>query len=97
MDTVEGALGQPGVGFIMAIVIGAIAGWLAEKFTRSDHGLFMNILMGIIGAVVANFLLRLVGIGPATGWIGNLIAATVGAILIITIYRAVTGNRPRTY
>jgi uncharacterized membrane protein YeaQ/YmgE (transglycosylase-associated protein family) len=97
MDTVEGALGQPGVGFIMAIVIGAVAGWLAEKFTRSDHGLLMNIIMGIIGAVVANFVLRLIGIGPATGWIGNLIAATVGAIIIITIYRAVTGNRSRTY
>jgi uncharacterized membrane protein YeaQ/YmgE (transglycosylase-associated protein family) len=94
--TTYGALGQPGVGFIMAIIIGAIAGWLAEKFTRSDHGLLMNILMGIIGAVVANFLLRLIGIGPAYGWLGNLVSATVGAILVITIYRAVT-NRRTTY
>jgi uncharacterized membrane protein YeaQ/YmgE (transglycosylase-associated protein family) len=48
-STTYGALGQPGVGFIMAIIIGAIAGWLAEKFTRSDMGLLMNIVMGSSG------------------------------------------------
>ncbi len=90
--TTYGALGQPGVGFLMAIIVGAIAGWLAEKFTRSDHGLLMNIVMGVIGAIVANFLLRLLGIGPAYGFLGNLIAATVGAILVITIYRAIAGR-----
>ena len=91
--TTYGALGQPGVGFVMAIVIGALAGWLAEKFTRSDHGLFTNILMGIIGAVVGNFLARMLGIG-VYGFLGNLISATVGAILVITVYRAITGRRP---
>ena len=90
--TTYGALGQPGVGFIMAIIIGALAGWLAEKFTRSDHGLLMNIIMGIIGAVVGNFLLRLLGIG-VYGFLGNLISATIGAILVIVVYRAVTGRR----
>ena len=45
--TTYSALGQPGVGFFMAIVIGALAGWLAEKFTRSDMGLFANIIMGM--------------------------------------------------
>jgi uncharacterized membrane protein YeaQ/YmgE (transglycosylase-associated protein family) len=91
--TTYSALGQPGVGFVMAIIIGAIAGWLAEKFTRSDMGLFANIIMGIIGAVVANFLLRMIGIGPAYGFWGNLVSATVGAILVIVVYRAVTGRR----
>ena len=90
--TTYGALGQPGVGFFMAIIIGALAGWLAEKFTRSDHGLLMNIIMGIIGAVVGNFLLRLLGIG-VYGFLGNLISATIGAILVIVVYRAVTGRR----
>jgi uncharacterized membrane protein YeaQ/YmgE (transglycosylase-associated protein family) len=91
-STTYGALGQPGVGFIMAIIIGAIAGWLAEKFTRSDMGLLMNIVMGIIGAVVGNFLLRLLGIG-VYGFLGNLISATLGAVLVIVIYRAVVGRR----
>ena len=91
--TTYSALGQPGVGFVMAIIIGAIAGWLAEKFTRSDMGLISNIVMGIIGAVVGNFLLRLLGFGPAVGWIGNLVVATIGAILVITVYRAIVGQR----
>ena len=93
--TTYSALGQPGVGFFTAILVGAIAGWLAERFTKSNMGLLANIVMGIIGAVVANFLLGLMGM-QAYGFFGNLIAATVGAILVIVIYRAVTGNRPAT-
>jgi uncharacterized membrane protein YeaQ/YmgE (transglycosylase-associated protein family) len=94
--TTYAALGQPGVGFFMAIIVGALAGWLAEKLTRSDMGLLANIVMGIIGAVVGNFLLRLLSVGPAWGFLGNLITATVGAVIVITIYRAVAGRR-RTY
>jgi len=94
--TTYAALGQPGVGFFMAIIVGALADWLAEKLTRSDMGLLANIAMGIIGAVVGNFLLRLLGVGPAWGFLGNLITATVGAVIVITIYRAVAGRR-RTY
>ena len=41
-----------GVGILAAIIIGGLAGWLAEKFMHSDMGLFMNILLGIIGAVL---------------------------------------------
>jgi uncharacterized membrane protein YeaQ/YmgE (transglycosylase-associated protein family) len=91
--TTYGALGQPGVGFFMALLIGALAGWLAEKFTRSDHGLFTNIILGIIGAVVGNFLLRMIGVGPAIGFWGNLLSATLGAVLVIVIYRAIKGRR----
>jgi uncharacterized membrane protein YeaQ/YmgE (transglycosylase-associated protein family) len=92
----RGALGMTGVGFIMAIVIGAIAGWLAEQFTKSDMGLMMNIIMGIIGAIVGNLLLGLLGVG-VSGFIGNLISATVGAILVIVIYRAIAGRRTTSY
>jgi uncharacterized membrane protein YeaQ/YmgE (transglycosylase-associated protein family) len=55
-------------------------------------GLFANIIMGIIGAVVGNFLARLLGIYVVGFW-GNLISATVGAILVIVIYRAIAGRR----
>ena len=91
--TTYGALGQPGVGFFMALIIGALAGWLAEKLTGSNHGLLTNIVMGIIGAVVGNFLLRMLGVGPAVGFWGNLLSATLGAVLVIIIYRAITGRR----
>lgn len=89
---VFGALGQPGVGFFMAIIIGALAGWLAEKFTSANMGLFANILLGIIGGVVGNFLAAQLHI-PVYGFWRNLISATIGAIILITIYRAVRGTR----
>ena len=45
---------DPQVGWIAAIIVGGIAGWLAERFMKSDMGLLMNIVLGIIGAAVAS-------------------------------------------
>ncbi len=46
-----------GLGWFAAIIVGGLAGWIAEKIMKSDMGLIMNIILGIIGALVANFLL----------------------------------------
>ena len=43
-------MGDPAIGWIAAIIIGGIAGWLAEQFMKSDMGLLMNIALGIVGA-----------------------------------------------
>ena len=51
-----------GVGFLAMLVIGALAGWIAERFTRSDHGLLTNIIVGIAGAFLGGFLASMVGI-----------------------------------
>ena len=40
-------MGDAGVGWIAAIIVGGIAGWLAEKFMKSNMGLIMNIVLGI--------------------------------------------------
>lgn len=77
-----------GVGWIAAIIIGGIAGWLAEKFMKSDMSVFMNILLGIIGAALASFVLGLIGVRFG-GWIGYLIAGFIGASILIAIGRAV--------
>ena len=45
---------DPQVGWIAAIIIGGLAGWAAEQFMKSDMGLLMNIVLGIIGAAVAS-------------------------------------------
>jgi uncharacterized membrane protein YeaQ/YmgE (transglycosylase-associated protein family) len=89
--TTYGALGQPGVGFIMAIIIGGLAGWLAEKITKSDMGIFSNIIMGIIGAVVGNFLALKLDIHVVGFW-RNLLSATIGAVIVIYAYRAIRGR-----
>lgn len=89
---VYGALGQPGVGLLMAIVVGALAGWLAERFMNSNMGLLGNIVLGIIGGVVGNFLAAQLQI-PIFGFWRNLISATIGAVIIIAVVRAVRGER----
>jgi uncharacterized membrane protein YeaQ/YmgE (transglycosylase-associated protein family) len=78
-----------GVGLLGAIIIGGLAGWLAEKFMKSDMGIFMNIILGIIGAAALNFVLSLLGIYTGTGWLVYLIVGFVGACLLIAIARAV--------
>ena len=76
-----------GVGWFGAIIVGGIAGWLAERFMKSNMGLFMNILLGIVGAAIASFLFGMLGIG-FSGWIGYLVAGFVGACILIAIGRA---------
>ncbi|MDQ8731029.1 GlsB/YeaQ/YmgE family stress response membrane protein [Bradyrhizobium sp. LHD-71] len=71
-----------GVGWIAAIIIGGIAGWLAEQFMHSNMGMIMNIVLGIIGAAVASFLFGLLGINLG-GWLGYLIAGFIGACILI--------------
>ncbi|WP_102958434.1 GlsB/YeaQ/YmgE family stress response membrane protein [Mangrovicella endophytica] len=85
------------MGWLAAIVVGGIAGWLAEKIMRSDMGLFMNILLGIVGAIVANFLLSLAniqGYDPSDKWSWSyLLVSLVGACLLIFIFRLIRGRR----
>ena len=57
-----GHMENQAIGWIAAIVIGGIAGWLAEQFMKSDMGLLMNIVLGIVGAAVARWLFSLIGL-----------------------------------
>jgi len=79
------------VGWIAAIIIGGIAGWLAEQFMKSNMGLLMNIVLGVIGAAVASWLFGMLGVSLG-GWLGYLIAGFVGACILIFIVRAVRGS-----
>jgi uncharacterized membrane protein YeaQ/YmgE (transglycosylase-associated protein family) len=87
-------MGDTQVGWIAAIIIGGIAGWLAEQFMKSEMGLLMNIVLGIIGAAVASAILNFFGINLG-GWIGYLIAGFIGAVLLIWVYRMIQGTRRR--
>jgi uncharacterized membrane protein YeaQ/YmgE (transglycosylase-associated protein family) len=90
-----------GVGWIAAIIIGGIAGWIAEKVMHAEHGLLVNIILGIVGAVVLNFILMLVFGGTLGGWFGQLIVGALGAMLLIWVYRLIRRRcqavRPRPH
>ena len=80
------------VGWIAGIIIGGIAGWLAEQFMKSNMGLLMNIVLGIVGAAIASAILSGFGIALG-GWFGYLICGFIGACLLIWIARLVMGAR----
>jgi uncharacterized membrane protein YeaQ/YmgE (transglycosylase-associated protein family) len=86
----HGLLSMPGVGFFGMLIIGIIAGYIAEKVTASDHGLLTNLLVGIAGSFVGGTLAGLWNI-EFYGWLGNLIVASIGAVLVLWIWRSVRG------
>ena len=56
---------------------------------KSDMGLVMNIVLGIVGAAVASWLFGLIGISFGPGWVGYLIAGFIGAVILIFVVRMI--------
>ncbi len=85
-----------GVGWIGTLFIGALAGIIADKVMKSNHGLLMNIVIGIVGSYIGAFLANLLGIQLGeifSGWFwGNLIVAAIGAVVLIWALRLVRGR-----
>jgi uncharacterized membrane protein YeaQ/YmgE (transglycosylase-associated protein family) len=76
-----------GLGWILTIIVGGVAGWLAEMFMKSNQGMLMNIVLGIVGAVIASAIASALGIGLGAGVIGYLIAGFIGACILIWLGR----------
>ena len=75
------------MGIIAALIIGAIAGWLAGLIVRgAGFGLIGNIVIGIIGALVAGWLLPQLGVmlGGRHAW-RDILDATIGAVIVLVI------------
>ncbi|WP_336288227.1 MULTISPECIES: GlsB/YeaQ/YmgE family stress response membrane protein [unclassified Bartonella] len=70
------------IGWIAAIIIGGLAGCAAQYLMKSQTGIFLNIVLGIIGAALASFLFGLLGVN-FVGWIGYLISGFIGACILI--------------
>ena len=72
-----------GVGFFATIIIGILAGWIAERTMGRSHGLLTNLIVGIIGSFLGAVLFTALNINVEAGWIGSLIVSTVGAIVLL--------------
>ncbi len=80
---------------IVTLIIGGIAGWLAGKIMRGGgFGVLMNVVIGVVGSFVGSAMFFVLGL-RATGLVGNLIAATLGAIVVLYIADYL-GRRNRT-
>jgi uncharacterized membrane protein YeaQ/YmgE (transglycosylase-associated protein family) len=78
------------------IVLGLIAGFIASKIVEgSGQGFFLNMALGIVGAVVGGFLYSLVlgGEGVTGVNIGSIVVSIIGAIIVLWVYNAVAGRR----
>lgn len=79
--------------FIFWIIIGGLAGWLAGVIMKDQSGLIMNIIIGIVGAFIGGWLFGVLGISPDSGFVGSLVTATVGAVVLLFGLKLVTGRR----
>ena len=87
-----------GHGIIAWIIIGVIAGWLTGKIMKgSGFGFFMDMIVGIIGAMIGGFLSFHLGLGGVRehGLIMSIVIAVIGAVILTWLVRLLTGNRSR--
>ena len=74
--------------FIIWIILGAVAGWIAEQVMKSSHGLLENIVFGIVGAFLGGFVFNFFGQSGVTGFnLYSVLVAAVGAIILIYLGR----------
>lgn len=82
-------------GIIFWIIVGLIAGWLTGKIMSGNgYGPLMDIIVGIVGAVVGGFLMsHLFGAAGSGGLIYSIVVATIGAVILTFLLRLVTRGR----
>ena len=83
------------MGFIAWIVLGLIAGFIASKIVnKRGEGLMLDIILGVVGAVVGGWLFAFFGADGVTGLnIYSMVVAVIGAVVVLVLYHAVSGQR----
>lgn len=75
------------------IFVGLIAGWLTGKLTRGrGFGLLANLFLGLVGAVIGGWIFATLGI-TTYGFVGSLAAATVGAVVLVSLAQLFVGDK----
>jgi len=82
------------VSILAWIVVGIIAGWLAERITGRNHGLLTNLVVGVVGAFILSSLL---GFQYVEGFnLPSIVVATVGAIVLLAVFGGARNRRTLT-
>jgi uncharacterized membrane protein YeaQ/YmgE (transglycosylase-associated protein family) len=78
------------MGIILWIVFGAIVGWLASVITNTREGLLLDVIVGIVGAVVGGWVMSLFGNTGVTGFnFYSFVVSLLGAVILLVIVKAV--------
>jgi uncharacterized membrane protein YeaQ/YmgE (transglycosylase-associated protein family) len=79
------------------IVLGLIAGFIGSKIVnKSGEGAVLDIVLGVVGAVVGGWLFSVFGMSGVSGLnIYSLLVAVVGAVVVLFVYHAITGRKSR--
>jgi uncharacterized membrane protein YeaQ/YmgE (transglycosylase-associated protein family) len=85
----------PNMSVLGWIVLGLVSGFIASKIVnKTGEGFFLDIILGIVGALVGGFIFTAFGVNGVTGFnIYSMFVAVVGAIIVLVIYHAVAGRR----
>jgi uncharacterized membrane protein YeaQ/YmgE (transglycosylase-associated protein family) len=76
------------------VVVGLIAGWATGKLMRgAGYGAFMDIILGVIGAVIGGWIMQALGFAGQGGMVYTILVAIGGAVLLTAIIRLITGQR----
>ena len=96
MDNVAG--NAPYMGIISWVILGLIAGFIGSKVVnRRGEGFLLDIVLGVVGAVVGGWLFSVFGAAGVTGLnLWSLLVAVIGAIVVLAVYHAVVGRSAPT-
>jgi uncharacterized membrane protein YeaQ/YmgE (transglycosylase-associated protein family) len=81
-----------GMNFILWIILGIVAGWLAGVVTRTNRNIWGDLVLGLIGAFVAGLVVK-GSVGGNAGFWSSLVAATIAAIILVWLKNLVMGRR----
>ena len=72
------------------ILVGLVAGWLTGKVMKSGgYGFWLDIILGIVGALVGGFIARALGLASSGGLIYTILVALGGSILVVFVFRLI--------
>ena len=82
------------ISFIIWLIIGGIIGWIASLIMKTDaqQGVFLNVIVGIVGALLASWIFpavgwRIGGEGGSVSFLGSIIYSTIGAVILLLLLR----------
>jgi uncharacterized membrane protein YeaQ/YmgE (transglycosylase-associated protein family) len=74
--------------FVYLLLVGLVAGWATGKIMKgSGYGVLMDIVLGIVGAIIGGWIMRLLGFYTTGGLVPNILVAILGAVVVVALAR----------